>query len=112
MGVPAADIDKAQVELVLHQKANALRRQFEALGGDGVAVGGHHLAGDGVVDFALNLETLRHGRRQVLALIHGLDQGCVAVIHPGLAGEVERDVGDRCSAPEGERQLVGEGDRG
>ena len=43
MGVPAADVDEAQIELVAHQPADAPGRQLEALGADRVAVGGLHL---------------------------------------------------------------------
>jgi hypothetical protein len=55
-------------------------------------------------------KAFRHRRRQVLALIHGLDQLGIAAGNAGLAGEVQRDVGHRAPAAEGQRQLGGEGD--
>jgi hypothetical protein len=39
MGVPASDIDKAQVELLAHQMRHALGYQAETLGTDGIAPG-------------------------------------------------------------------------
>src|SRR5258708_32588270 len=40
MGVPAADIDKAQIELFAHQPTDASRRQFEAARRNRTAIGG------------------------------------------------------------------------
>ncbi len=111
MGVPAAHIDKTQAVVGLHQPPDPAGRKLEPLGGDRVAIGGHHLRRDRAIDLVADREALGHRLAQILAAIHLLDQLGLAVVHPGLAHGAQPDVGYGLAAPEGERQLVGEADR-
>src|SRR5579883_384638 len=111
MGVPAADIDKAEIELFAHQAPDAPRRQLEAARRYCAAVGRIHLLRDRAVHIVANLEAFRNRGIEIALRVHLLDELGLAVIDAGLADVVDAGVGNLALAAEDQRQLIGEGDR-
>jgi hypothetical protein len=111
VGVPAADVDKADVVALLHHLGDAARFQLEALGGDGVAAGGIHFAGQVFHHILAHGEAFAHRLRQRRALVHGGDHFRLARVDARLADVAQRGVGHLQAALHDQRQLVGEGDR-
>src|ERR1019366_1019505 len=79
--VPAADVDEADVELVLHEPRHATRLEFEALCGERVAIGRLHLARDAALGHHVGLfgdglpqiESFRDKRLKARACVHALE---------------------------------------
>src|SRR5258708_18155494 len=74
MGVPAADIDKTEVELLAHQAADTPRRQLEAARRNRAAIGRGHLFGYRFVDIVPNPESLRNRSSNIASRVHLLHQ--------------------------------------
>ena len=109
--VPATDVDEAETVALAHQPADAPRLAFEALGGDGIAVGGDHLAGQRLGRVGAHLEAFADGTSEARVLVHRRDDVGLPIVDPRLAHVDEREVGHLHAAAKAERQLVGEGDR-
>src|ERR1700730_13014634 len=92
VGVPAADVDKAEIELFAHQPSDAARRQFKNARRDRAAVGRRHLFGDRFVDIVANPETFGNRRRKIALRVHVLDQPGLAIVDAGLADTVDPDI--------------------
>ena len=111
VSVPSAHIDKAEVELLSHQPANATRRELEAAGGNSPSARFHHVVGDRLKHIIADPEAFPDRRRQRVALIHRLDKFHLPRINAGLGHAVDGNVWHRIVALERKRHLVGEGDR-
>ena len=111
MGVPAADVDEAEIELLAHQPADAPSRQLEAARRDGAAIGRDHFLGHRAVDVVAHLEAFGHRAGEGVLRIHALDELRLAVVDAGLADRGDADVRDLVATAEHERQLLGVGDR-
>src|SRR5262249_45201480 len=61
MRIPAADIDKAEIELLAHQAADAPGRQFETARRHRAAIGRSHLLRERAIDIVAHLEPLGDG---------------------------------------------------
>ena len=114
--VPAADVDERDVELVAHQPGHAPRFELEAARGDGVAVGGLHLARHSAVGHHLGLlgdrspqiEAFGDQRLEARALVHVGEHAHLPIVERRPAGALERDVGHEHVAFHDDRQPVGE----
>ncbi len=111
VGVPAADIDEAQVELLAHQPSDPPGGELETAGRHRAAIGRGHLLGDRAVDIVAHAKTFRDRTGEIAVLVHALDQPGLAVIDARLADAVDAGIGNLGLAAECQRQLVGEGDR-
>src|SRR5579883_2072245 len=111
VGIPAADIDKAEIELLAHQPTNAPRRELETARRHRAATGGIHLLRDRPVDVVTNLEPFRDRGVEVAVRVHLLDELGLAVIDTGLADVIDAGIGNLALAAKDQRQLISEGDR-
>jgi hypothetical protein len=111
MGVPAADIDKAQVELLAHQPADAPRRKLEAARRDRAAIGRVHFLRYRFVDVVANPKPFRNRGSKFALRIHFLDQPGLAIVDARLAHAVDPDIRNLRLAAEDQRELLGKGDR-
>jgi hypothetical protein len=111
MGIPAADIDKAEDELLTHQPADAARRELEAARRYRAAIGRGHFFGYRFVDIVANSETFRNRRRQIALRVHVLDQPGLPIVDARLAHAVDPDIRNLRLAAKDQRKLVGKGDR-
>src|SRR5262245_44888316 len=100
VGVPAADVDEAEVVLALHEARDAPRLQLEAARVDGVAARSLHLAGEVAHHALAHREALAHRRTELGVAVHlGNERALARVDGRGLhASGAERDVGDRLLA--------------
>src|ERR1700730_8621990 len=111
MGIPAADIDKAQVELFAHQPSNAPRRQLKAARRNRATVGRVHFLRYRFVDIVANPKPFRNRGSKLDLPIHFLYQRGLALVHAGLAYAVDPDIRNLRLAAEDQRELLGKGDR-
>src|ERR1700730_13403337 len=111
MGIPAADIDKAQVELFAHQPSNAPRRQLKAARRNRATVGRVHFLRYRFVDIVANPKPFRNRGSKLALPIHFLDQRGLAIVDARLAYAVDPDIRNLRLAAEDQRELLGKGDR-
>src|SRR6202165_6087692 len=111
MGIPAADIDKAQVELFAHQPSNAPRRQLKAARRNRATVGRVHFLRYRFVDIVANPKPFRNRGSKLALPIHFLDQRGLAIVDARLAYAVDPDIANLRLAAEDQRELLGKGDR-
>src|ERR1700692_2473172 len=111
MGIPAADIDKAEVELLAHQPADPPRRQLKAARRNRAAIGRGHFLRYRTVNVVANPKTLRNRGSKIALRVHVPDQFGLTIVDTGLAHAVDSDVWNLRLAAEDQRQLVGKGNR-
>jgi hypothetical protein len=73
-------------------------------------IGGVHVLGDFLRDFLPQIEALAHDRVQVVIGVHVVENLRLPIVEGRFAHVLERQVGNRARASEGERQGVREGD--
>ena len=111
MRVPAADIEKPDVELVTHQFANAACFELEAFGADRIVARSFHLRRHRVHHLVTHAEAFVDLRRERRAPIHRCNDGTLPVVEAGFADRAQRHVGNILLSPQYNRQLIGERDR-
>src|SRR6202158_2177418 len=111
MGIPAADIDKAEVELFAHQPADAPRRQLEAARRNRTAIGRGHFFGDRFVNVVANSEAFRNRRSKITLRVHILDQPGLPIVDARLANAIYPEIRNLGLAAKDQRKLIGKGDR-
>src|SRR2546427_11034044 len=83
--VPAAHVDEADVELLLHQLRNAPGFDLEAARAHRVAAGAFHLSHHVAHDVVAHREALVDLRAEGRAAVHGRDERALAGVHGRLA---------------------------
>ena len=111
VGIPAADIDKAEIELLAHQPADPPRRQLESARRDRAAIGRGHFLRYRAVDVVADPKALRYRGSKIALRVHVLDQPGLTIVDARLAHAVDADVWNLGLAAKDQRKLVGEGDR-
>ena len=111
MRVPPANIDESNPIFVAHQSTHALGFEFKSLRVDGIAIGGTHLFGHLRRHFVTQFQAIAHRRLEVVAGIHVAQDAGLPFVEGRLAHVLQRQVGYRRGAFEGQRQGIGEGNR-
>src|SRR5262245_24532810 len=118
VGVPAADIDEREVELVAHQPGHALRLEVEPPRAHRVTVGGLHLTAGAagrhhlglLGDHLAQLEAFADQMLEAGPRIHARQQGYLPVVERLTRRALEREVRDHDVARHYDRQPLGERD--
>src|SRR5437879_9322348 len=90
--VPAAHVDEADVELLLHQLRNAPGFGLEAARAHRVAAGAFHLSHHVAHDVVAHREALVDLRGEGRTAVHGRDERALAGVHGRLPDEPEAHV--------------------
>src|SRR6202035_1429827 len=92
VGIPAADIDKAEIELLTHQPADPPRRQLKAARRNRAAIGRGHFLRYRTVNVVANPKTLRNRGSKIALRVHVPDKFGLTIVDTGLAHAVDSDV--------------------
>src|SRR5450756_387094 len=92
MGVPAADVDEAEVELLAHQPADPPRRQLEAARRNRAAIGRGHFLRYRFVDIVANPESFGNRGGKIASRVHIPDQLGLPIVDARLAHAVDADI--------------------